>query len=289
VDTRSTTLAFSAYVALAASSWMLQLAYPTSIGDREAEILVLLLALGAALLSGPRLVWYRGVGRWRTVASGLLLFGLPTLLADCSQGISTLVRVSLLALVPAFVVVVSPAFRGDGDDFLGLLGSSLVGLAGALLLLPADPALLFDKPVSALLLVGAVGSIAVGSCLGHKAMRESPLRRSLILMLGPSLLVLGLVAAVTHPAVLVPRGGDFLALVWGAVEVWLLMYLLRAVPPIPLSTRYLLVPLVTALEGVAFVRPRIGWRLMLGAALLLFGSVKLIMQEPQEDSPLSLL
>ncbi len=76
---------------------------------------------------------------------------------------------------------------------------------------------------------------------------------------------------------------------WGAVEVWLLMYLLRAVPPIPLSTRYLLVPLVTALEGVAFVRPRIGWRLMLGAALLLFGSVKLLMQEPQEDSPLSLL
>lgn len=279
------------YVVLTASDWVLQTASPSTLPAEQAEILVYGLVCMGAGTSRPRL---KGIGRphfWGVIGSGLLLFGLPSLLMQMS--VSTFprfTRVALLALIPTFVGLISAARESSGANFLGLLGASLAGVAGAFLLLPADPALLLQQPAPGALLVVLILSVALGSYLGYGAARGVPFNSLLVLMLGPSLVLAGVRAMVMQQHLYAPTGTDVVSLLWNAAEIVLLIYVIRVVAPVVLSARYLLVPLITAAEGYAYLRPALTWRMVLGAALLIFGSVRLMARGSlEEDSGMSLL
>ena len=120
-------------------------------------------------------------------------------------------------------------------------------------------------------------------------MRELPFRSGALLLLGPSLLVKVVIAVYERQGMAQPGLGDGVAIVWRCAELLLLLLLLRRVRPVPFAARYLLIPLVTAVEGAVALRPAITWRLELGAVLVVGGTVRLLKERSRQDSPMSLL
>ncbi len=285
--------AYCGYVVVAASFWIPNTALSQQITDRQIDILASALVVCGVVGVGrrsdvgliTRTQWARGV------SSGLLLFGLSSMVSKLGVGgVPAVTRVALLALVPAGVVVISAVRAAEGEtEFLGLLGAALAGVAGGLLLLPTDPEVLLERPLAALLLGVLVVGVAVGSYVGHGVMRELPFRSGALLLLGPSLLVKMMVAFYESQGMARPSVGDGVAIVWRCAELLLLLLLLRGVRPVAFAARYLLIPLVTAAEGAVALRPAITWRLELGAVLVVGGAVRLLQGRSRRDSPMSLL
>lgn len=264
---------------------MVQLAFPSSLPDAEAEVLVSLLILAGAWMSGPR--WRRthrrGVGQ--AIGSGLLLFGLPSFLLDTSVGLPAVTRVAVLGLVPVVMVGIASAGETSGGDFLGLLGAALAGVAGGLLLLPADPALLLHRPMAGLLMVVVIASVALGSYGGYIAAKGLTMKELILLMGGPSLVLAGVMGVFWHTGLVTPTGQDVPGLLLRATEILLLVYLIKVMSPVALAARYLLVPLITAIEGFVYLRPQVSWRLVLGMLLLAFSSLRLLTRGGSREEP----
>lgn len=288
---RWSVVAACAYVALAGSGWMLELASPNPVPASERQILVFVLVLAAGLLGRPQWSGLRGSQVWRAAGAGLLLSGLPNLLSPVLEGgLPAFTRVALLALTPAAVVLVTTSRESGGFDLLTLLTPSLAGVAGAFLLLPAEPALLLERPVAAAAMAATILSIAVGSYAAHAAVANVPMRVALVLLLAPNVALMAVRAALIHRAMAMPAVSDVPGVIWGAAEISLLIYLLQRLPPIVLSGRYFLVPLVTAVEGLALVRPAVSVRVVLGVALMGLGAAGLAARGRRgPDSPRSLL
>ncbi len=280
-----------AYVALAGSAWTLDLISPAARPAADQQPFVLLLVVALALLARSPLKQGTPPLAWRPIASGLLLFGLPSLLLPVSaRGLPVFTRVALLALIPAMVVLLTTVRDRSDSDLLRLLGPALAGLGGALLLLPADPSLLLEHPSAAVAMAAAILSITVGSYTAHAASKALPIRAALVLMLAPSFALIALTSHLTHTPTVAPALRDLPALLWGAAEISLLVYLLGILPPVVVSARYLLIPLLTSIEGLALLRPSISPRMLLGGALLLAASAALILRgSRQPESPRSLL
>ncbi len=287
---RSIIAGWCAYLVLASSGWILQLAFPASLPAADQNLSVLLAALLWPLLSRPR--WSELDPRlsWPAIASGLLLFALPTLLLPLSEhGLPAFTRIALLALVPVCLSVVTASRESSRFDLLTLLAPSLGGLAGVFLLLPASPELLLQSPRATAATAATILSIAIGSYTAHLTTRPLPLRSSLILLLAPSLVVLASISAMTHQGPPLPTLGDLPTLLWGAAEISLLVLLLRTIAPIALSTRYLLVPLLTTIEGCILLKPPLTFRMLFAIASLAVSAALLIGSgRPQPDSPMSL-
>ncbi|GAC1363123.1 MAG: hypothetical protein NVSMB3_11520 [Acidobacteriaceae bacterium] len=225
------------------------------------------------------------------MVSGLLLFGLPALLLDpFTADLPTVLRASLLTLVPAAVLVIANSRPSARSDFFAVLGAGVAGVAGAFLLLPADPELLVRRPAAAGCMGATVISIAFGSYLGHSVPGHPPLRWRLLLMVGPSLLLAGAPGVLHAGTFGMPGLLDLPKALWEGVEMVLLVWLVREVDPVALSARYLLIPFLTAVEGFVYLRPGAGWRLALGAGLLVYGAVRLLRRtDPGEEPSMSLL
>ena len=67
--------------------------------------------------------------------------------------------------------------------------------------------------------------------------------------------------------------------------VFLLIWLIREIPPSRLSARFLLVPLVTVLEGFAAAPRTLEWRSALAIGLLCVGGFTLLQKEVSEELP----
>jgi len=274
------------YLGLAASMWILQLALPTTLPGLETETLVYFLVVVGVGATGVR---WEEVGResvWQAIGSGLLLFAFPSLvLAGSANRLPGLTQVALLGLVPVVLVVISAVAGSSSGEFPGLLGAALAGLAGAFLLLAGDPEMLLQRPVAGALFVLVVISIACGSYFASVAAKVLSVRLLLLLLVGPSLVLSGVVGVLRHNGWAVPRGQDIAGLVWRAAAMVLLVYLIKHIAPVALAARYLLIPLITAVEGFVYVRPSVSWRQVLGITLLALGSARLLVRGGSREEP----
>ena len=73
------------------------------------------------------------------------------------------------------------------------------------------------------------------------------------------------------------------------IEVAILLWLVRSMPPTRLAARYLLIPLLTILESLVLVHPAITIRMAAGVVLLAIGTAALLLLDDVEsDAPLSI-
>jgi hypothetical protein len=90
------------------------------------------------------------------------------------------------------------------------------------------------------------------------------------------------------------RGNGFVSMVSGAslvdvVEVLLIVWLLREMPPIRFAARYLVIPLLTVVESYVLMRPEWTVRMGFGTALLALGAgMLLFLKAGEEETVLSL-
>lgn len=283
-------LAFIAFCLLSSAGWL----FPPLAPEPLPPLVRLALIFGA--LGGVGLVLCLGQRRrelplFYLTMAGLGFFGLPAVFFEWGGGsLSGFSRSVGFAAAPVVVILVM-AFAGR-DEVRRLLLPALAGLGGVLLLLP------FPVPSSvrgwwmlagllAVMVLVAALSVWMNDILKPFRLAEAVavvgLSNALFLLFCAALS--GSVAwqwSTLVSAVSISFAAD-------AAGVVLILWLLREMAPVRLAARYLVIPLLTVLEGYVILRPEPTVRISLGAALLAVGAgVILFSREAGDEAILSL-
>jgi len=288
-------LAFALLCSLSATSWMIRDAAADGLPSLERQgVLFGAIGLIAALFAG-RKAWVRR-GEWyaRVSAAAVGLFGLPILIAEYSRDyVAGNVRGALYAMVPVVVVLVVAA--GSGSEERGVrrfLLPALAGVGGLLLILPLS----FSKTVSAWTMLGVICvvviSVGAASVWLYQLLREGgfAVEFALVGLVNAAVLLAG---SAVHEE-MVWRASGLASVVSAAslvdvMEVLLIVWLVRVMSPVRFAARYLLIPLLTVVEGFVVIRPALTVRIAFGSFLLAAGAGVLLFFEPRdEEVPLSL-
>lgn len=274
---RSVWLAFAVLCLLSSADWLIPAA--TSDGlpplERHGLLYGAVGLLGASFSARQQRNTRRELHWLQLVFGGVSFFGVPIVFFEWSGGsLSGTSRSVGFAAVPMVVVMVVASAWGQ-DGARRLMAPALAGLGGALLLLP------FDLPVAfrGILMLGglvvivilvAIVSVWLNSVLQGFALSDAI--AVVCLSNAVFLLICGL------------SGGGFvwrwsvlgsLASIPSLVEVIVMIamvWLLREMMPVRFAARYLVIPLLTVLEGYVFLRPDLTVRMGFGMALLAVGA-----------------
>ncbi len=275
---------------LSGSGWIFDQAAPGLLQGLlrlAAHQAVLAVAFWLASLRAPR-----HPTPWAKVAAAYVaIFAIPPVLfAGAAGAVSSLDEILVYLLVPVAVVIVvaqrSTTFGAD-ENPIPLITPALTGLAGAALLLEFDmPATLVGKFwLAATVLSAVLAAVA--------AVRLRELLKGVPILLAAAIVC----AATSLTAIAFCRVG------WTGIPAWdrtaalaegvrclaleapillLTIWLLREMQPIRFSARLLLIPVVTIVEGLLFMRPPLTWTAGLGLLLMLGGAVGLLWADSNE-------
>lgn len=225
----------------------------------------------------------RRPGRWLTVLAGVFALTGPALCGwAAGRTISGNTGTLALALTPAVGAVVATAY-GSASELAGPLWPGLAGLAGLLLMLP-QPDLgswRMDVALAAMpLLVGVGGGLAgrlsaVKDSVCMPVFRQSSWLAMVLGTAGGLFLLFGLLTG--HGG----GRGQFAALAAAAdgFNFLLSLVVLLRLGVVRWSVQFLLTPLVTILEGVAFLHPVLSGRAWSGIVLLSLGAIMLLFRD----------
>jgi drug/metabolite transporter (DMT)-like permease len=244
-----------------------------------------------ALLLGGRRGWSRGQGLDLGVMS-VGFFGVPVAVMEWAQGsVSETSRSALFAMVPVVVVMATAA----GDEERGVrrfLVPALAGLGGLLLLLPMS----FSGTILGRLMLGVVCAavilVGLSSVWLYRLLRGVALAQAVAAICLANAVFLLVCSVVRGDYVL--RWSGLASVISTAslvdvVEVVLIVWLLREMPPVRFAARYLLIPLLTILESYALIRPEVTVRIACGTVLLAAGvGMLLFLKSGDEETMLSL-
>lgn len=278
---------------LLGSRWLIEGGLPETASSYVSQAIGYVLAAGAlgafTLRQKRQLVAIAHTRLTVKVLAGMLVLCGPALGAaiagrSLGSGNGTLA----LALVPVVIAVVGASLPGaEQGEMIGHLWPGLAGLAGLLLLLP-EPSL-----GSARVWIGlATIPMLTGWGVAYFAGSQRTLHG--VHDTGPSWAgSLSCLAAATVMAVIALRNSSFhTASHWpvqaagldAAVAVSMLL-LLGYESAYRFSALYLLVPLVTLIEGVVFLRPVLDLRSWVGFALLLVSGARLLFGAEAQETP----
>ena len=283
-------LGFALYCLLASSAWIVS---PFADGTPffEGQIVLFVVVGGGALVfSGGEL---RTLGRrlpWvRLAVAGVVFWGVPACLIHwAGNGIPSIATSATFALLPAVIVLVTTgggATQDKGEGW-GALAPALAAFGGVLLLLPAGlPGSLKGQLMLAVAFV-AVVLMAISGVWMHRLMQGVAIEETVIIVCFANasfLTVCGLVGRGF-------AGGwsglmAMLSLSSGVdlIQMILLFWLLREMSPVCFGTRYLVIPLLTIVEGYVVLRPEVTARMVVGAALLIGGAAWILFSKTSED------
>jgi drug/metabolite transporter (DMT)-like permease len=293
---RSLWLVFAVYCLLASATWIVA-PFPDGAPFFQRQvILFVVVGVGAGIFSrmglrtlGSRLPWVRlavvGVGFW----------GVPACLIHwAGTGIPSIVISAAFALLPAVVVLVttSGGAVGDKGEGWGSFAPGLAAFGGVLLLLPVGlPSSVRGQLMLAVAFV-AVILVAISGVWMHRLMQGVAIAETIVIVCFANaafLMICGLV------------GRDFaggwsgltvmlsLSTYVDLIQMILVFWLLREMPPVRFATRYLVIPLLTIVEGYVALQPDVTARMVVGAALLIGGAAWILFSKaPDDEAVLSL-
>ncbi|GGG81412.1 hypothetical protein [Edaphobacter dinghuensis] len=279
----TTWAAFFALCLLSASSWLLPEGGADESSIAQQGFFYGIIGLLACAFS-YRSIWARvsrGDLLWlKAAAMSILLLGVPVVAVEWTRdGISDINCAALFALVP-FVIVVVAIGRELEPGVRRFFVPALISFGGVLLLLPFNfPTSPRGQIVFAVLLV-VVALVGFGSERIYSLLRELGTLESLAIVFLANavfLMACGLTGLSTVSSRSVASYLLSIRSLYSLVELLLLVWLLRAMSPVRLATRYLLVPLLSVLEGIAFLRPPLTLRMGAGLVLLVAGATYLLL------------
>ena len=186
-----------------------------------------------------------------------------------------------MTTTPLWAALAAAALRGASLE--RSLLPALTAVGGALLLLPvAEPAGRTAIFAAALCFAAA---LLAGSCavLCRQMMRAVFPRWSTVIAAAANASVLGAAALFSESRDTLPAlHGPVVSiahLLLTAITATLTIALMRTMPPVAFSTRFLWTPLLIAIQGYVLFRPPLSMRTAAGAVLLLVGGAALIRRE----------
>lgn len=207
------------------------------------------------------------------------------LLAPARQRAGSAAVTALLAFAPLAASAAAAVRRNA--SLPSSLGPGLLAFAGSLTLLQvAEPASVTAANGFALS-CGAALVLGFSADAAHRGLSSWPPRRAMFFAASANALVFWIalwlqpatrarLADVTHP-------DQLPALLLETALAALSIFLLRSVPATVYTARFLLVPLIAAVESYVVLRPSLSWRAAIGAILLAAGAVALLRRD--QDVP----
>jgi drug/metabolite transporter (DMT)-like permease len=220
----------------------------------------------------------------------ILLVGIPDALAGWAQThVSGSLVTAMFGLIPVILVVVA-AQSGFEDPSAALrsLIPAVLGLGGLLLLVPVDlPSSTIGRLSFAVLLATAL-LLAFVSVSIHRLLQlfQPALAVAIVCLANALLIPLAAGRSFWHGSV---ASGSILSALAAGGGLLLFVLLLRRLDPVRLGSRYLVIPLLTIVEGYILLRPELTFRMGVGAGLLAGGAAFLLFSEQSDEvSSLSL-
>ena len=215
---------------------------------------------------------------WRLALSGVGTVATPTLLLWIGRhNLSSVMAVASQVSVPV-VVAIATATIGAGSELQTQLIPSLIGLTGALLILPVA------LPGSATGWIGLACYGAAAACSGmssilcHQEMTRVSPRRALLTVAGANAIVLSVFAAVWiivtatwHEAFATLSVPSLLSMAAQSISMAGVLLILRALSPLAFASRFIFIPLLATVEAFFLLHIPLSPRACLGAALMLLG------------------
>jgi drug/metabolite transporter (DMT)-like permease len=286
---------FAALCILSGTSWVIPSAVSDGLPSLEQQgFLFSVIGFVAFSVAGRGL--FSRIGSVHVVSLGTAFvgfFGAPVVFVEYARsGVASMSRSALFAMVPVVVVLAVAAGDGEEREARRFLLPALVGVGGLLLLLPVGiPGSVLGRVLLGLVCV-AVVMAGLASVWLYRLLHGVGLADAIV------------VAGLANAVFLLVCGsvsGDFIwrwsglasmlsvsSLVDG-VEVMLLVWLLREMSPVRFAARYLLIPLITILEGYVLIRPEFTVRMGFGTLLLAIGvGVMLFWKAGEDETVLSL-
>lgn len=270
------------------SEWVLQQAWPTemeypSSGCIHFALIGCVAALIALRRGGLRLPMQQRAG---VALGGVVVFVLPAMVLHPAAGaVSEYSGVALFCAVPVMTIVGASFFADEGARLRGLL-LGVVALGGALLLFPMETPGSLRGWMFFGLVVGCCAVVAAASLWMHRTMQGVGIATAVasVGFSGAAVLgVYGLELGWTASSARMLAGELLRCVVFDLPIVWLTVWLIREVSPARLSARFVLVPLVTAVEGYVVMHEAIdGKSLLAMVGILLGGGMLLVKDEPDE-------
>jgi drug/metabolite transporter (DMT)-like permease len=291
-------LAFVVLCVLSGTSWAIPRGTSDELPVLEQQGIVFGVLGVIALVFAGRRGWSRdrGLAYARLAAAAVGFFGVPIVAAEYARGsVPAISRSALFALVPVVVVMVVASGDTTGREERGarlFLVPALVGVGGLLLLLPLQ----FSGSARGWIVLAVVcaGVVLVGltSVWLYRLLRGFGLADA-VAVVGLANAVFLLVWSAVREDVVWRGSGLTSVMSVGSlvdlVEVWLIVWLLREMPPIRFAARYLVIPLVTVLESFVLMRPAWTVRMVFGTVLLAAGTGALLFwRAAEEETILSL-
>jgi drug/metabolite transporter (DMT)-like permease len=292
---RSVWLVFAVYCLLSSAAWIVApVGNGTPFFERQI-VLHAVVGVGALVLSVRKLRTFGSKLPWvRMVIAGVFFWGVPAcLIYWAGSGIPSIVTSATFALLPVVValVVSSDASTRQKDEGWAALSPTLAAFGGVLLLLPAG------LPASrrGWLMLGvafvAVILVAISGVWMHRLMKGAAIAEVVVIVC---------FANVAFLMICVLAGRDF-AGTWSGLDTMLSLsscfdlvqivvgfWLLREMMPVHFATRYLVVPLLTVVEGYVVLRPDVTARMAVGAALLTGGAAWILFSKATGSETVSL-
>ena len=242
-----------------------------------------------AMLQGGRRKpsWARAVA---LALCGLCLFALPSAVLQSAAGkVPEYTSAAAFCATPLMTILAAGVLAdGEASRLRGLMLSAMVGLAGALFLFPVeDPGSLRRWLFLAFVLACCV-VVAVASVWMHRLMRGISVAVAMAAIGLLSALALGVYGASAGWPRLgwVVMAGELLrCAVFDLPIIWLAVWLSREIAPARFSARFLLVPLVTVLEGYALERGPVDARAIVAVVLLCAGGAMLLFKDEPDEIP----
>lgn len=273
-------LAFAALCLVSGSRWLVTDSLPSTLPFNLQQTLHFsLLALVFALLSRKHL---RIVLLKPLILPAILFFALPILASSLADGeIASTTQAVLFTLLPSIVILAiaqQATSFGVELDTRRLLVPAVAGALGALLLIPyALPSSRSGIMLFAFLIAAEIGA-ALAAIRLHRVLTTMHLlsAATVVCLLCAAVLATGIHGAVfATPSALIPEAA--LAVALDAPLLLLTLWLLRELSPIRFASRYILIPLVSIIEGLLLVRPHLSVTTCAGILLMAVGGAALLL------------
>jgi drug/metabolite transporter (DMT)-like permease len=291
-------IVFAALCILSGTSWVIPSVISGELPPLEQQGFLFGVTALIALLFARRGLWLRVRSlRWTRLAVAVVgFFGVPIMVAEFARGsVPAISRSALFAMVPVVVVLAVAAVDATGGEERGARGflvPALAGLGGLLLLLPLEFSGSIRGRVMLAVVCAAVVLVELVSVWLYRLLHG--------INFAEAIAVAGFANAAFLLGWSVVRGdvvwrlGELVSIVSvsslvDVVEVLLIVWLLREMPPVRFASRYLVIPLLTILESYVLVRP--GWTVRMGfGTLLLVAGVGTLLfwKTGEEETVLSL-